>query len=275
MKLLSRGRFVPRIDFLVACRYCVAMTSKLRFYSFSPVVIFSTVISMILWMAPKATANVPPAFATARAVKSGLALVFTENFNRPDGKKLGAGWTQAAHYGTVNEQILHHRMYFEIPSGHDIPWGSATLDLENPSILGHGLRPGDYFEVTLCRASQEGGLGVELFDSDQLRVGSDLTRGASALMAWNGTTWVPIAFDKHGTPLKFNWNARHTIGVRFDSTDGHQAHFSYYLDGRYVGSWIVNRPETVLSKIGVYTQSKTSNARFEFDDLKVYTGPKL
>lgn len=208
--------------------------------------------------------------ATAEAAKSGLTLAFTENFNGPDGKDLGVGWTQAAHYGFVNEYILRHRLCFEIPSGHDIPWGSATLDLKDPSILGHGLQPGDYFEVTLRRLSAEGGLGVELFDSDQLRVGSDLYRGASPLMAWNGVTWVPIAFDKQGSPLKFDWNLRQTIGVRFDSTDGHQANFSYYLDGRYVGSWAVKRPEITLDKIGVYTQTKTPHAKFEFGDLKVY-----
>jgi hypothetical protein len=251
------------------------MILKLLFGSCCRAASFFAAMAIVLWMPPRVTADVLPALATARAVKSGLTHAFAENFSGPDGKNLGVGWTQAAHYGVVNEQILHHRMYFEIPSGHDIPWGSATLDLENSSILGHGLHPGDYFEVTLRRVSQEGGLGIELFDSDQLRVGSDLNRGASALMAWNGTTWVPIAFDPQGAPLKFNWNARHTIGVRFDSTDGHHAHFSYYLDGRYAGSWVVIRPETVLNKIGVYTQSKTSNARFEFDDLKVYTGQKL
>jgi hypothetical protein len=225
----------------------------------------------IIFWTPHAKADVPPAIATTRAVISGLTPAFIDSFKGPNGKDLGVGWTQAAHYGVVNEQILHHRMYFEIPSGHDIPWGSATLDLKNPAILGHGLQPGDYFEVTLRRISQEGSLGVELFDSDQLRVGSDIVRGASAFMAWNGTTWVPIAFDKHGAPLKFDWNARHSIGVRFDSADGHHANFSYYIDGRYAGSWLVSRPETVLAKIGVYTQSKTSDAKFEFQDLKIYT----
>ncbi|HEV2328221.1 MAG TPA: hypothetical protein VGY56_05460 [Verrucomicrobiae bacterium] len=251
------------------------MILKLRFCSFFRDVIFSSAVGIILLAASEATADGPPAMATSRAVKSGLILAFTERFNAPVGGDLGVGWTRAAHYGLVNEQISHHRLYFEIPSGHDIPWGSATLDLTNSYILGHGLRPGDYFEVTLRRQSQEGSLGVELFDSDQLRVGSDLVRGASALMAWNGITWVPIAFDKKSAPLEFDWNARHTIGVRFDSADGHRANFSYYLDGRYVGSWPVNRPETLLDKIGVYTQSKTANAKFEFHDLKVYTAGRL
>jgi hypothetical protein len=235
----------------------------------SAVVLFSAVATFS-W-APRARADVLPEFANSRSVKTGLNLAYTDNFNGPDGKDLGVGWTQAAHYGVVHEQILHHRLCFEIPSGRDIPWGSATLDLGNPSILGHGLHPGDYFEVTMHRVSQEGGLGIELFDSDQLRVGSDLVRGPSELMAWNGKTWVPIAFDKQGAPLKFDWNARHTIGVRFDSANGQQADFSYYLDGRYVGSWPVKRQEMVLDKIGVYTQSKTSDARFEFRELKVYT----
>jgi hypothetical protein len=255
-----------RIDFWFDADYFGLM----RFNSFFRAVIFSAAFVIVLWVARPATADVPPARTTAGAAKSGLTLAFTEKFNRPDGKDLGVGWTQAAHYGFVDEQILHHRLHFEIPNGHDIPWGSATLDLQNPSILGHGLHPGDYFEITLRRISQEGGLGVELFDSDQLRVGSDLVRGASALMAWNGITWVPIAFDKHGAPVRFNWNERHTIGVRFDSADGHRANFSYYVDGRYAGFWAVNRPETVLDKIGVYTQSKTSDARFEFQDLRVY-----
>lgn len=251
------------------------MVFKLPFRSLVPGVILIPAVAIILCMPPRSIANGPPAIETAKAAKSGLSLAFTGKFNRPDGKDLGVGWTQAAHYGVVHEQILHHRLSIEIPSGHDIPWGSATLDLDNPSVLGQGLQPGDYFEVTLRRVSQEGGLGVELFDSDQLRVGSDVTAGQSALMAWNGKTWAPIAFDKHGKPLKFNWNARHTVGVRFDSADGQHANFSYYLDGRYAGFWSVKRPETVLDKIGVYTQSRTDNARFEFRDLKVYTRRKL
>ena len=217
------------------------MNLKPLFCSCLVIVIFFPTIASDLFAAPGPAADVPSIAATAQAVKSGLVLACTENFKGPDGKNSGVGWTQAAHYGVVNERILHHQLYFEI---------------------------------TLRRLSLEGGLGVELFDSDQLRVGSDLVRGASALMAWNGTTWVPIAFDKQGSPLKLDWNVRHTIGVRFDSADGHHAHFSYYLDGRYVGSWTVNRAETELDKIGVYAQSKTSNARFEFSDLKVYTGPR-
>ena len=245
------------------------MILKLPF-SFRVAAVLVPAVALVLSASTVAKADVPPAPADSKDVKAALTLAFTEAFNTPEDKVLGVGWTRAAHYGIVNEYIEHHRLYFEIPNGMDIPWGSATLDLGDPSILGHGLQPGDYFEVTLRRLSEEGGLGVELFDSDQLRVGSDLTPGASALMAWNGKTWVPIAFDKHGKPLKFNWDRTHTIGVRFDSTDGHSAHFSYYLDGHYAGSWTVNRPETVLQKIGVYTQSKTGNARFEFWDLKVY-----
>ena len=113
----------------------------------------------------------------------------------------------------VSERILNSHLRFEIPDGRDIPWGSATLDLANPAILGHGLKVGDYFEFIMRRLSDQGGLGVELFDSVQLRVGSDLKSGSSQLQAWNGTTWVPVAFDDDGRTVGFNWNAAHTLGV--------------------------------------------------------------
>jgi hypothetical protein len=208
--------------------------------------------------------------ADARAIKSKLTLVFTDDFKWPDGTNLGTAWTEAAHYGVVYRRIAHHHLRFEIPDGHDIPWGSATLDLDNPAVLGHGLQPGDYFEIKLRRLSREGLLGVELFDSDQLRVGGDLTPGASPLKAWNGITWAPVSFDEHGQPMAFDWNKAHTLGVHFDSADGRHAAFDYYLDGHYAGSWTVHTANQTLDKIGVYAQSKTPGAEFQFDNLKVY-----
>lgn len=205
----------------------------------------------------------------ARAIKSRLTLVFSDDFT-PDRTNLGAAWTEAAHYGVVNRQIVHHHLRFEIPDGKDIPWGSATLDLANPTILGHGLQPDDYFEIKLRRLSREGMMGAELFDSDQLRVGGDLTPGRSPLKAWNGTTWVPVSVNAHGEPVAFDWNKTHTLGVRFDTADGSSATFSYYLDGRYAGTWGIKTANTVLDKIGVYAQSKTPDAAVEFSDLKVY-----
>ena len=211
-----------------------------------------------------------PQQANAAAIKSEARPVFGERFDRPDGPELGAGWTEASHYGVVNERLAQHRLRMEIPDGRDIPWGSATLDLANPLILGHGLKPGDYFEITLHRLSKEGSLGVELFDSDQLRVGGDLTSGPSALKAWNGVTWVTVAFDDLGQPVSYDWNSPHVLGVRFAYANGFQATFSYYLDGNYAGSWLVNTPNQTLDKIGVYVQSKTPGAAFEFQDLQVY-----
>lgn len=243
----------------------------MRLYLRLSAVILSTIV-IGLWIVPQANADAP--MLDSHAIKAGLTLAFTDNFDRRDGKDLGAGWSQTAPSGMVHEEISHHRLYFEIPDGRDIPWGSATLDLDHPSILGHGLRPGDYFEVTVRRLSREGNLGVELFDSDQLRAGSGIVAGESPLMAWKDTTWVPIAFDKKGSPLKFDWNGNHTIGIHFDSADGNRAVFSYYLDGHPFGYWTINGPDTELDKIGVYAQSKTSNARFEFRDLKIYTMPR-
>ena len=208
-----------------------------------------------------------PDRATTAAIKSRLTQVLADDFNRPDGKSLGEGWTQASHYGTVNEQIRDHHLQFDIPDGHAIPWGSATLALKK------GLTVGDYFEFTVRRLSEQGGLGVELFDSDQLRVGCDLQAGSSRLQAWNGTTWVPVAFNDQGHPVRFDWNSPQVLGVRFDSADGYRTTFSYYIDGNYTGSWLIATANRTLDKIGVYAQSRTSGASFQFGELKVYGRP--
>jgi|GEM_PF-1536656 len=215
-----------------------------------------------------------PQRATARAVKSKLTELFGEDFQRPDGTDLGTGWAKASHYGVVNEQLARHQLRFDIPDGRAIPWGSATLDLKNAGVLGRGLQVGDYFEITLRRLSEQGGLGVELFDSDQLRVGSDQNAGLGLAQAWNGTTWVPIAFDDRGEPVQIDWNQSHTLGVRFDSADGHRTTFSYYLDDRYLGSWLIATANRTLDKIGVYAQSRTGGAAFEFGGLKIYSGQR-
>jgi hypothetical protein len=246
---------------------------KFVFYSLFVVVLAMRCQAADLSHAGMVSAGMVP--TDARAIKSKLKLVFTDNFHRADGTNLGTAWTEAANYGVVNREISHHYLRFEIPNGHDIPWnsapwGSASLDLANPAILGHGLHPGDYFEIRLRRLSQEGMMGVELFDSDQLRVGGDLTPGVSPLQGWNGITWMPVSFDAHGKPVAFNWNKAHTLGVLFDSANGPHAIFSYYVDGHYAGTWLIHANNKVLDKIGVYAQSKTPGAIVEFDDLKVY-----
>jgi hypothetical protein len=208
--------------------------------------------------------------ATVTAVKAGLTQIFADDFDQTAGTNLGSGWTKSSHYGVVNEKIEDHRLRFDIPSGHDIPWGSATLDLKNSAIAGRGLKVGDYFEITLRRLSDQGSLGVELFDSDQLRVGGDEKAGASEMKAWNGVTWVPVAFDDQGKPVDFNWNTDHTLGVRFDSADGHHTTFSYFMDGRYAGSWLIATTNKTLDKIGMYAQSRTDGSAFEFSNLRVY-----
>jgi len=103
-----------------------------------------------------------------------------------------------------------------------------------------------------------------------LRVGSDIGPGSSPLLAWNSTTWVPISFAESGQPVAFDWTAPHTLGVRFDFADGHRTTFSYYLDGHYAGSWLINTANQALDKIGFFGQSKTGGAVFEFSNLKVF-----
>jgi len=101
-------------------------------------------------------------------------------------------------------------------------------------------------------------------------VAGDISPGSSPLLAWNSTTWVPISFSQTGQPVAFDWNTLHTLGVRFDSADGHRTTFSYYLDGQYAGSWLINTPNESLDKIGVFAQSKTGGAALEFSHLKVF-----
>lgn len=209
--------------------------------------------------------------ATTKAIKSHLHLSFTEKFDRPDSSDLGSAWSTTSHYGTVVDRIAGHHLQMTIPSGKDIPWGSATLDLTNSAILGRALQPGDYFEFTLQRVSTAGMLGVEIFNSDQFRQGSGKLPGASPMQAWNHITWVPISFDSTGKPKTFDWNKPHTIGVHFTSADGHFATFAYYIDGEYAASWMFRVGNRELKTITVYTQSDQDNSRAEFSDLRIFT----
>jgi hypothetical protein len=211
-----------------------------------------------------------PDRATTDAIKKKLSLVFHDDFNRPDGADLGPGWSQSAHYGIVNKVLKNGHLEFTIASGKDIPWGSVTLDLTNKSILGRPLNVGEYFEFTQKRDSDQGALGVELFSSDQLRQGARETSGPSPMQAWNHKTWIPFSIDSNGNSLPFDWNKPHTIGVQMTSADGSFATFSYYVDGNYAGSWLIKTGNKTLAKIGVYGQSRTDNAAFEFSHLKVY-----
>jgi hypothetical protein len=158
----------------------------------------------------------------------------------------------------------------EIPSGDKIPWGSATVHLTDSHILGHGLHPGDYFEFTMQRLSPAGSLGVELFDSDQLRQGSGISRGPSSLESWTGKTWTPISIDSVGHFTKFNWSQPHTVGVHFTSADGNFATFAYYVDGQYAGSWIIRTKNRSLDRLGFYCQSDHSDSRFMYSALRIY-----
>jgi hypothetical protein len=210
-----------------------------------------------------------PTRATADAVKSKLTPIFTADFNRPDSTDLGPAWTQHSHYGVVNQQIKDHHLLMDIPDGHQTPWGSATLDLTNKAILGRGLVPGEYFEFTLQRKSPQGMMGVELFDSDQLRQGCGKAAGPTAMHAWGGT-WYPFSINDRGDSLAFDWNVPHVLGVRFDSSDGHSNTFSYYIDGNYAGSWLVNTGNKMLNKIGVYSQSDTAGSAFDFSQVNIF-----
>lgn len=206
---------------------------------------------------------------TTSSIKSDLTQLFAEIFDRPDGIDIGANWTKASHYGTVNQSLKDHHLRLEIPDGSKIPWGCMTLHLTNHDILGRGLVPGEYFEVTLARRSDRGMAGVELFASDQLRQGMGM--GASTpLQVWNGTTWAPISIDDQGHYVSYHWSTPHTLGVRFDSADGNFATFSYYIDGNYAGSWLIRTANKTLNTIGLFAQSESNNSSVDFGDLTVF-----
>jgi hypothetical protein len=215
-----------------------------------------------------------PSRATSGAIKSKLTPLFHDDFARTDGTDIGPGWKQSAHYGPIGGHLADHKLQLDIADGTTIQWTSDTLDLKDPAILGRGLNVGEYFEVAMQRLDHHGHAGVELFDSDQLRVGSNMPDDASPLHAWNGTTWVPITVDDRGGAVAFDWNQTHTLGVRFDSADGHFATFSYYVDDRYAGSWLVRTGNRTLDKIGIFAQSDRSGSRFAFSRIEVFAQPQ-
>jgi hypothetical protein len=214
--------------------------------------------------------------ATASAIKAKLSPLFHDDFARPDGTEMGPGWKQSAHYGPIGGHLHDHRLELDIANGDTIQWTSDTLDLSDAKVLGRGLRVGEYFEVTVQRLGRHGKCGVELFDSDQLRQAGGMGEEPSPLAAWNRTTWVPMSFDDRGEPLAFDWNQPHTIGVRFDSADGHFATVSHYVDDHYAGSWLILTGNRTLDRVGVFAQSDKSGDRFACTDLAVYgtTGPR-
>jgi hypothetical protein len=210
-----------------------------------------------------------PARSTTSAIKSGLTELFTEGFDRPDGTDIGPDWTKASHYGTVNQSLKDHHLRLDIPDGSKIPWGCMTLHLKNPTVLGRGLNPGEYYEFSIARKSDAGMAGVELFGSDQLRQGMGMT-GSCPLRAWNSTTWIPISINDQGKPVDYDWSTPHVLGVRFDSADGHFATFSYYIDGNYAGSWLVVTSNKTLNTIGLFAQSESNDSSAEFGSLTIF-----
>jgi hypothetical protein len=210
-----------------------------------------------------------PARATSSAIKAGLTPIFIDRFDRPDGTDLGPTWSEHSHYGTVNQSLHDHHLLMEIPDGSKIPWGSATLDLKNPAALGRGLNVGEYYEFTIARKSEQCSAGVELFGSDQLRQGAGMA-DSTPLMVWNSITWIPVSIDDQGQSISYDWSQPHTIGVRFDSADGHFTSFSYYIDGNYAGSWLAKTGNKTMNTIGLFAQSRFDSSSVEFSNLALF-----
>jgi hypothetical protein len=198
-------------------------------------------------------------------------LLFEDKFDRADSKQdIGPGWKQNAHYGPISGELKNHRFAVTLVDGSTIPWTSATLDLTNAKVLGRGLKIGEYAQITMRRTGEAGSLGVELYDSDQLRQGAAIEAGNSPVQAWNGKTWEAFSIDDKGAVEKFDWTKEHMLGVRLDSADGHFATYSYFVDDQYAGSWLIRVGNRTLDKFGMFAQTRTNGSTMEFTDLRIY-----
>ena len=86
-----------------------------------------------------------PQRATTRAIKAQMTEVSSDDFNRPDGKGAGPGLDAKFPLRSGKRTIRHHSAAIHVPDGHAIPWGSATLDLNNRAIVGHAMGVGALF----------------------------------------------------------------------------------------------------------------------------------
>jgi hypothetical protein len=202
--------------------------------------------------------------ANTAAVKSNLVKVYADGFNN-DGTNYGAGWSTDNWGGAINIQQAGGKLTMNIANGTQTPWGEARLDLTQ--VLGRGLKVGEYAEFSVRRQNTTGSIGIGLYGSQH--TGSGSAAGASPLQTYSGGS-RPISYAADGSYPTTNWDTARTMGIRLDTADGAFATISYYLDGRYAGSWAYRTTATTLDQIAMFSQSSVQNAGFEFDDLGVF-----
>lgn len=207
-----------------------------------------------------------PARAATDAIVKGLNNVYTSDFSSSDAgtENLGKGWTIDTSGGSF--QILAHAGHVKMtPTKSGAAHGTATLDI--PAVAGRSLHPGDYIQLTLQRQQGAGTVGVWLFG---LNHGSGSAAGEQPLEVESNHAWTPVSFALDGSHPAYDWSQPHTLGLRLDTADGTFATVSFYLDGKYAGSWIYRTEEKELNRIGLFAQSATENAAFQFEDVRIY-----
>ena len=108
----------------------------------------------------------PSPNTTAQATQN-LQLRHSDSFNRADSASIGSGWsTGHSAGGNVDVQLRNGRVELTITQVDPGNWpiGYATLNLTDPSILGRGLRSGEYLQVDMERTNGLGDAGLLLFD---------------------------------------------------------------------------------------------------------------
>jgi autotransporter-associated beta strand protein len=211
-----------------------------------------------------------PTQVNSAAVQGGLHLAYASNFTAPSAT-LGTAWITNTSANAMTVGISNGQLQMTTANPANTPVGQATLNLN--SILGRGLKPGEYLQFTLNRQNDAGIIGLSAFG---LNHGSGTAAGNQPLNVFSQGGWKYISFNPTGTTaspsLSYNWDAANTsLGLRLDSADGNFATLSYYINGVYGGSWLYPTTSKTLDTFSLFAQSNTANAGFGFNNLAIYT----
>ena len=154
-------------------------------------------------------------------------------------------------------------------NGSSTPYGQATLNLD--SVLGRGLKVGEYLQFTLNRQNDTGAIGLTAFGANH---GSGSGAGSQTFNVFAAGAWNAISYNATGSgsvpTYTFVMNTT-TLGVKFVAATGESATVNYYVNGVFTGSWLYQTTATTLDTISLFAQSSTTNAAFDFNNLTVYT----
>jgi autotransporter-associated beta strand protein len=208
-----------------------------------------------------------PTSSTTAAVMQGLHLAYASNFTAP-GATLGSAWTTNTSGGTMSVGITGGQVQIKTLNGSSIPYGQATLNLD--SVLGRGLKVGEYLQFTLNRLNDTGAIGLTAFGDNH---GSGTGSGSQTLNVFAAGAWNAISYNAAGSGSvpTYNFDNTTTLGVKLVAATGESATVNYYVNGVFTGSWLYQTTATTLDTLSFFAQSNTNNAAFDFNNLAVYT----